>query len=165
MDESTFEHILIDINTRLSAHTVILNESIKPSIEKIEKHLETSNGRLSKLEIDVINIKHEEKIIDSHINGIKHNCQAIQDEKAEAAQKLVEAAKDVADTKHKRTLRYMAYISAVFAFITIVNLLSIRFSNKKTMSAEKEINVMQEKVDSIIMRNGRVIKDISPEYY
>ena len=50
MDETRLYAAIEDINIRLTAHTTILNEVLKPQIDKIEKHLEVQNGRVGKLE-------------------------------------------------------------------------------------------------------------------
>ena len=161
MANQTYNSVLLEIRDRLSGHTAVLS-NIQADINEINAHLEKSNGRLGKLEVDVINIKHEEKIIDSHIDGIKHNCKAIQDAKIEMAKELVAA-------QHNRIVRYTKIVGT-FASVIAVCIALITFinnSNRQRVIKEtkQDINLINEKVDSIIMRNGRVIKDISPEYY
>ena len=161
MANQTYNSILLEIRDSLSAHTAILGE-VRKDITEVNDHLKISNGRLGKLEVDVINIKHEESIIDSHINGIKHNCKAVQDAKVEMAKELVAA-------QHNRIVRYTKIVGT-FASVIAVCIALITFinnSNRQRVIKEtkQDINLINEKVDSIIMRNGRVIKDISPEYY
>jgi len=69
MDEPRLYAALEDINIRLTAHTTILNEVLKPQIDKIEKHLDVQNGRVAKLEKRV----DERDIICGNIQESKKN--------------------------------------------------------------------------------------------
>lgn len=57
IEENRIYSELTSIKERLSAHTVIMNEILTPSIAKIEAHLTLQNGDMGNAKKDIIEIK------------------------------------------------------------------------------------------------------------
>jgi hypothetical protein len=185
IDENKIYDAIQEIQIHLSAHTTILNESIKPDIREIKEHLVVSNGRLGKLETEVategVNVK-------ARIDAISTNCATIQDAK-------VKAYKDALEKSKKRINIFMA----VLAFGTLLlmglglwnqslNRSMINYEQKKDSTDTRKLQVLHEldiKIDSILrmkpdslhdfvklevpikLRNnkGTVIECVSKEYF
>ena len=125
-----------DIQIHLSGHTVILTESIKPDIKEIKDHLVRQNNRIGKLEKDVV--------------GVTSNCGTIQKEKEKSAQQ-----------SSNRNLRAIMIVGIVVTILLTVLGFWFNFSNTRQRTS---INVLNDKVDSMVMRGAPAIKDISPLY-
>ena len=128
-----------DIQIHLSGHTIILTESIKPNIEKIEAHLEKQNSRIAKLESQVVNIT--------------TGCSAIQEHKSKNLQ-----------ASHNRTFISVMILGVIIAALGFWWNVTSKQDRQSNIKQQTEINGLNDKVDSMVMRGAPAIKDISPLY-
>ena len=120
MTEDRILDELTSIKERLSAHTVIMNDILTPSIAKIEQHLTYQNGDMRKAKSDIIEIK--------------TNCSHIQDNKKTAH----EIRKEKQNNFYKAAGLVFTAIGLLFALFKIL-------PNK----VEKQVFLIQRESDSL----------------